>query len=89
MFSLGKSFLFKIIERTHPTKRLPKEWIEKNEQMVLSNYNALIYVLENIGNPISEEIILDIYKIRTKCTLKEVRQESIRPFETPGTTRMT
>ena len=73
-----EAFYSSVIEGAHTTKKRTKEMIEKDEQpktkdeqMVLNNYNALIYVLENIGNPISEQIILDIYKIITKGTLKE------------------
>ena len=82
-----EAFYSSVIEGAHTTKKRTKDMIEKeeqpknkDEQMVLNNYNALIYVLENIGNPISEEIILDIYRIITKSTLKT--DEAVEKYRT-------
>ena len=72
-----EAFYSSVIEGAHTTKKRTKDMIEKkeqpknkDEQMVLNNYNALIYVLEKISNPISEGIILDIYHIITNSTLE-------------------
>ncbi len=82
-----EAFYSSVIEGAHTTKKRTKEMIErdeqpknKDEQMVMNNYNALINVLENIGNPISEEIILGIYRIITKVTLKE--DEAVEKYRT-------
>ena len=82
-----EAFYSSVIEGAHTTKKRTKDMIEKkeqpknkDEQMVLNNYNALIYVLEKISNPISEGIILDIYHIITNSTL-EIDMKSLKNTE--------
>jgi len=41
----------------------------KSEQMISNNHEALVFVLENIDKPITEDIVLAIYRIVTKDTL--------------------
>ncbi len=73
-----EAFYSSIIEGAHTTKQRTKEMVEnkvmpktKDEKMVLNNYHALMYILENLHKEIDEKTILDIYEIVTKDTLEE------------------
>ncbi|OQB39947.1 MAG: Adenosine monophosphate-protein transferase SoFic [candidate division CPR1 bacterium ADurb.Bin160] len=73
-----EAFYSSIIEGAHTTKQRTKEMVEnkvmpktKDEKMVLNNYHALMYILENLHKEIDEKTILDIYEIVKKDTLEE------------------
>jgi len=64
------------IEGAFSTKKRTKEMIEKkslptnkSEQMVMNNYHALNFILENLNQPLNEEMILSIYQIVVHNTL--------------------
>lgn len=71
-----ESFYSSAIEGAHTTIEKTKELIENrakvvntDEQMVLNNYKALEFIIENLDREIDEEIIINIHKIVTKNTL--------------------
>ena len=71
-----EAFYSSVIEGAHTTKKRTKQMIEnevkpknKDEKMVFNNYQALFYILGNIGEAISEEVLLRIYNIVTNETL--------------------
>lgn len=73
-----EAFYSSVIEGAHTTKKRTKELVEKglepqnkDEKMVLNNYHALTYIIENIHKNMSEELITDIFKVVTKGTLEE------------------
>ena len=73
-----EAFYSSVIEGAHTTKKRTKELVEKglepqnkDEKMVLNNYHALSYIMENIHKNITEELIVEIFKIVTKGTLEE------------------
>ncbi|KYH34833.1 adenosine monophosphate-protein transferase SoFic [Clostridium tepidiprofundi DSM 19306] len=75
---IDEAYNSSVIEGAFSTKKRTKELVEndsiprnKSEQMILNNYYALQYILNNIDNPLNEEIILDIYRILTKNTLNK------------------
>lgn len=78
-----EAFYSSVIEGAFTTKKRAKEVIkskdpkDKNEQMILNNYNALLFILENIHKDLNEEIFIQIHKIVTLNTL-EVDEESDR-----------
>lgn len=73
-----EAFYSSVIEGAHTTKKRTKELVEKglepqnkDEKMVLNNYHALTYIIENIHKNMSEELITDIFRVVTKGTLAE------------------
>ena len=77
-FLIDESFSSSVIEGAFSTKKRTNEIIKNkldpknlSEQMILNNYHALTYILDNIDDPLSEKILLDIYKIITKNTLRD------------------
>lgn len=77
-----EAFYSSVIEGAHTTKKRTKELVEKNlepqtkdEKMVLNNYYALIYILENLHKNIDEEVIVKIYQTVTQGTLEEDEKE--------------
>lgn len=75
-FLIDESFSSSVIEGAFSTKKRTNEIIKNkldpknlSEQMILNNYHALIYILDNIDDPLSEKILLDVYEIITKNTL--------------------
>lgn len=52
----------------------------KDEQMILNNYKALEYVLENLHRRIDENVIQDIYRIVTSNTLD--RSDIVEKYRT-------
>ena len=73
-----EAFYSSVIEGAHTTKKRTKELVEKglepqnkDEKMVLNNYHALSYIMENIHKNITEELIVEIFKIVKKGTLEE------------------
>lgn len=73
---IDEAYQSSVIEGAHTTKKKTKKMIEeklkpkdKSEKMVLNNFYALQYVMENRNEPITESTILDIYNIVTDGTL--------------------
>lgn len=73
-----EAFYSSVIEGAHTTKKRTKELVEKglapqnkDEKMVINNYHALTYTLENIHKNISEELVIDVFRIVTEGTLEE------------------
>ena len=73
-----EAFYSSVIEGAHTTKKRTKELVEKglepknkDERMVLNNYKALMFILENLHRNIDEEIIIKVYQIVTEGTLDE------------------
>lgn len=73
---IDEAFNSSVIEGAFSTRKRTKEIIRKNispvnkdEQMIINNYKALEYVLENLHMRIDEKVILEIYKIVTFNTL--------------------
>lgn len=72
-----EAFYSSVIEGAFSTKKRAKEVVinkqprDKSEQMILNNYEAMMYVLENMDYKISEENIIELHKILTKNTLDE------------------
>jgi Fic family protein len=73
---VDEAFNSSVIEGAFSTKKRSREMIknkeapkDKSEQMIFNNYEALEFVLENLEKPITEDILLTIYKIVTKNTL--------------------
>lgn len=51
--------------------RRHKEPVNKSEQMVKNNYDALTYVLEHLEEPITEQTLIDIARIVTRNAAEE------------------
>lgn len=75
---IDEAFNSSVIEGAFSTKKRTAELVSKNikpvnnsEQMILNNYKALEYVLENLHKTIDEDVILEIYRIITHNTLKD------------------
>ncbi len=73
---IDEAFFSSVIEGAFSTKKKTAEMInkklqpiDKSEQMILNNYLALEYILENLSDAIDEEMILNIYNIVTNKTL--------------------
>jgi Fic family protein len=74
---IDEAFYSSVIEGAFSTKKRTKELVEKrnplnkSEQMILNNHNALIYILENLHQDLNEEIFITLHKIITDGTLEE------------------
>ncbi len=75
---IDEAFFSSVIEGAFSTKKKTAEMINKklkpinkSEQMILNNYQALEYILENLSSPIDEQMILKIYNIVTDKTLDQ------------------
>lgn len=73
---IDEAFNSSVIEGAFSTKRRTKEMIEKHlkpsnksENMILNNYQALLFILKHLDEPLNEDSILSIYRILTKDTL--------------------
>ena len=73
-----EAFYSSVIEGAHTTKKRTKELVEKglepknkDERMVINNYKALMFILENLHRNIDEEIIIKVYQIVTEGALDE------------------
>ena len=74
---LDEAFYSSVIEGAFSTKQRTAEMIaanskpvNKSEQMIFNNYNALQFALENLDSPLNEDIVLSIYRIVTENTLE-------------------
>lgn len=74
---IDEAFYSSVIEGAFSTKKRTKELVKdkspknKSEQMILNNYNALMYVLENLHQDLNEDIFISLHKIITEGTLEE------------------
>lgn len=75
---VDEAFFSSAIEGAFSTKQRTQAMIRqqqiprnKSKQMIINNYRALEYALENILAPIDEDMILSIYKLVVEGTLTE------------------
>lgn len=75
---IDEAYNSSVIEGAFSTKKRTKELVEKNlnptnksEKMIVNNYHALQYILDNLDNPLNEDTIISIYQILTQNTLEE------------------
>lgn len=72
-----EAFYSSVIEGAFTTKKRAMEVLkskdpkDNSEQMILNNYYALMYILENLDKPLDEQIFIEIFKIVTLNTLEE------------------
>lgn len=73
---INEAFNSSVIEGAFSTKKRTEELVnkkltpqDKSERMILNNYYALEYILENLDHELNEDVIINIYKILTKDTL--------------------
>ncbi|MDA8228942.1 MAG: Fic family protein [Desulfitobacterium hafniense] len=75
-----EAFYSSVIEGAFTTKQRAKEVVrnknprDKSEQMILNNYQALVFILENLDKELDEELLIQIHKIVTYNTLDEDEQ---------------
>ena len=74
---LDEAFFSSVIEGAFSTKQRTAELIathsapvNKSEQMILNNYQALHFLLENLDKPLDETMILAVYRRVTQNTLE-------------------
>lgn len=75
---IEEAFYSSVIEGAFTTLKKAKAMIERreapkdnSEQMVLNNYNAMRFILENRGRELSNELVLELHKIVTEKTLED------------------
>lgn len=74
---IDEAFYSSVIEGAFSTKKRTKELVKaknpknKSEKMILNNYNALIFILENLHQDLNEEIFITLHKLITDGTLEE------------------
>ena len=75
---IDEAYQSSLIEGAFTTKKKTEKMIKENlkpkdksERMVLNNFHALKYILENKNQEITEDTILEIYKLITKDTLSK------------------
>lgn len=72
-----EAFYSSVIEGAFTTKKRAKEVVkskdpkDKSEQMILNNYSALVFILENLDKPLDEKIFIEVFKIATLNTLED------------------
>ncbi len=77
---IEEAFYSSVIEGAFSTLKKAKELVnekrppaDKSEQMILNNYYAMRYILENKDKAISQELILELHKIVTDKTMDDQR----------------
>ena len=94
---MDEAFYSSAIEGAYSTREKARQFIEsgcepsgKDERMILNNYNALRFVLDNLENPITEEMIIRIAQILTEGTeeqnLKGYRDDKVYVLSHTGNT---
>ncbi len=75
---IDEAFNSSVIEGAFSTRKRTKEMItkkiaptNKSEQMIINNYKALDFILENLDKPLNEEMILLIYRKVVHNTLEK------------------
>lgn len=72
-----EAFYSSVIEGAFTTKKRAKEVVKSkdpqdhSEQMILNNYSALVFILENLDKPLDEKIFVEVFKIVTLNTLED------------------
>lgn len=75
---IEEAFYSSVIEGAFTTLKKAKAMVEKreppknnSEQMVLNNYNAMRFILENRKRDLSNELVLELHKVVTEKTLED------------------
>lgn len=75
---IDEAFNSSVIEGAFSTRKRTKEMVEKklqptnkSEQMIINNFKALDFIMQNLTSPLDEEMILSIYKILTENALED------------------
>ncbi len=75
---IEEAFYSSVIEGAFTTLKKVKAMVEKkeapkdnSEQMVLNNYNAMRFILENKEKDLSNELVLELHKVVTENTLED------------------
>ncbi|UYG93172.1 Fic family protein [Cytobacillus firmus] len=74
---IDEAFYSSVIEGAFSTKKRTKELVQKkdpknkSEKMILNNYNALMFILENLDKELDEDILIQLHKIITVDTLDD------------------
>jgi Fic family protein len=75
---IEEAFYSSVIEGAFTTLKKAKAMVEKreapkdnSEQMVLNNYNAMRFILENKERDLSNELVLELHKVVTEKTLED------------------
>lgn len=75
---IDEAFNSSVIEGAFSTRKRTKEMVEKklqptnkSEQMIINNFKALDFIIQNLSSPLDEEMILSIYRILTENALDE------------------
>lgn len=79
-----------MIEGAATTRKEAKEMLlsqraphKKAEWMVLNNYNAIRHIKDNIKQPLSKELLLELHRILTNNTFNEKEKEDSGRFRRP------
>ncbi|MBQ9970974.1 MAG: Fic family protein [Elusimicrobiaceae bacterium] len=79
-----------MIEGAATTRKEAKEMLlsqraphKKAEWMVVNNYTAIRHIKDNIGQPLSKELLLELHKILTNNTFSEKEKEDSGRFRRP------
>lgn len=77
---IDEAYYSSIIEGAYSTREKAHAFIgsgrepsDKDERMILNNYNALKFVLDNLEGPVTEEMIIRIGRILTGGTEEEIQ----------------
>ncbi|NMA69618.1 MAG: Fic family protein [Desulfitobacterium sp.] len=74
---LEESYFSSFIEGAFTTKKRAREVVKTNkasdtsEQMVLNNFNAMNFILDNLDKEINEDLFIQIHRILTRDILKK------------------
>lgn len=74
---LEEAYYSSFIEGAFTTKKRAREVIkckkasDISEQMILNNFNAMIFILENLNKDLNQELLIQIHHILTEGTLKK------------------
>lgn len=75
---IDEAFNSSVIEGAFSTRKRTKEMVEKklqptnkSEQMIINNFKALDFIIQNLSSPLDEGMILSIYRILTENALDE------------------
>lgn len=94
---MDEAYFSSIIEGAYSTREQARSLIEsgrepsdKDERMILNNYNALKFVLDNLESPVTEDMIIRIGQILTQGTevenLKGYRDDKVYVLSHTGET---
>ncbi len=74
---IDEAFFSSVIEGAFSTKKRTRELVNtkdpknKSETMILNNYHALEFILDNLHRDLNEEVFISLHKIITENTLDE------------------